>query len=514
MRLRNALASLTLLSLVATLPGCALAPQQQSGGDIAYVEDENARLKQLLIQYENDARNNQVMIADANGRVQRSNLELEAANRKIGVYEQEIPRLRSLAVQAAQSAQSANQAQYAQYQQYVQYMNQMQKNQAKLVGTGQGTLRQDLSQQLTSLADQFGGVVVGNRIELPGDFFFDSGRYNLNPNARAAIRRMAEILAGENLQLMIAGHTDNDPIKNPALRSKGITDNLHLSLLRAKAVVDELKKAGYPSHLMYPTGWGETRPIVPNTDRASKKLNRRVDILIDPTPAQAQGMAQIMGVEPIGPSSGVSGGGVATQSQAVYDGEPMSTTYVQGYQTSGYPQASAAVQTTTTTYSSPSWSSTSSYSPSSSSSYSTITSVETVEGTDVGTADLIGAPTVYGSSGYDSYSAPTTSYGGYSEPSYAVPSYSAPEPSYSVPSYGSPAPSYGTPEPFDPYSTPGPSFGVPQGQGYGAPQQFGVPMPAAPGYAQPQFGDPFTQVPSSAYNQPLAMGGGQPGYYW
>ncbi|MDR1745418.1 MAG: hypothetical protein LBS30_06670, partial [Planctomycetota bacterium] len=83
----------------ATLAGCT--PQ----GDVAYVEDENARLKQLLIQYENDARNNQVMVAEANSRVERANLELDAANRKIGVYEGEIPRLREIAANAANANQ-------------------------------------------------------------------------------------------------------------------------------------------------------------------------------------------------------------------------------------------------------------------------------------------------------------------------------------------------------------------------------------------------------------------------
>lgn len=399
MRSRRILATLLLLATAVAFPGCT--PPE----DIAYVEDENARLKQLLIQYENDARNNQVMITDANGRVQRVNLELEAAGRKIGVYEQEIPRLRNLAVQAAQSAQAANQAQYQQYQQYVQYMNAAGRNQNRVVSTG--TLRSDLAQQLSSLADQFGGVIVGNRLELPGDFFFDSGRYDLNPNARAAIRRMAEILAGENLQLMVVGHTDNDPIKNPTLRSRGINDNLHLSLLRAKAVVDELKKAGYPPTLMYPTGWGELRPIVPNTDRSSKKLNRRVDILIDPTASQTMGMSEITGVEPVASQAGYSA--------SVTSVEPMATTYTQGY-------------TETAIQSAPS--------------YSTIETIEPVVG---GTADLT-QPAYTPAPSYQS--APV-----YQAPSYPAPSY--PAPSYPAPSY--PAPGYSAPMYADPYN-PAPTY--------------------------------------------------------
>ena len=265
MRSRTIITAIVFLASLAVFSGCT--PQD----DVAYVEDENARLKQLLIQYENDARNNQVMVAEANGRVDRANLELESANRKIAVYESEIPRLRTIAANATNT---------------------------QFVSTGRG-MSEKVAQQLSALAEQFGGTVIGNRVELPGDFFFDSGRYDLNPNARAAIRRMSEILAGENLFLMVVGYTDNDPVRNPTLRSKGINDNLHLSLLRAKSVVDELRKAGYPPTMMYPTGWGELRPIVQNTDKASKKLNRRVDILIDPAASNIFGMSTITGVEPV-----------------------------------------------------------------------------------------------------------------------------------------------------------------------------------------------------------------------
>ncbi len=268
MRSRMFFTAVVFLTSLVALAGCT--PQD----DIAYVEDENARLKQLLIQYENDARNNQVMLAEANSRIERINLELDAANRKVGVYEGEIPRLREIAVNAANASNT----------QFV---------------SGRAGMSEKVAQQLAALAEQFGGVVVGNRLELPGDFFFDSGRYELNSHARAAIRRMSEILAGENLFLMVVGYTDNDPIRNPNLRSKGINDNLHLSLLRAKSVVDELRKAGYPPMLMYPTGWGELRPIVPNNNAASKKLNRRVDILIDPAASNIFGMSAITGVEPV-----------------------------------------------------------------------------------------------------------------------------------------------------------------------------------------------------------------------
>ena len=120
----------------------------------------------------------------------------------------------------------------------------------------------------------------------------------LTPTSRAAVRKLVEILRGENLFLMIVGHTDSDPVRNPTLRGRGINDNLHLSLLRSKAVLDEMQRAGYPAMLMFPTGWGELRPIAPNTTAANKKLNRRVEILVDPAASNIFGISSITGLEP------------------------------------------------------------------------------------------------------------------------------------------------------------------------------------------------------------------------
>jgi chemotaxis protein MotB len=79
---------------------------------------------------------------------------------------------------------------------------------------------------------------------------------------------------------MITGHTDSDPVKHS--RKKGIEDNRHLSVMRALNVLEEMKKHGYPGELLYPTGWGELRPVSSNDSKQGKARNRRVEIYIDP----------------------------------------------------------------------------------------------------------------------------------------------------------------------------------------------------------------------------------------
>jgi flagellar motor protein MotB len=153
-------------------------------------------------------------------------------------------------------------------------------------------------EQLRQLAKTFGGRLIGNRLELPGDFFFGSGEFELREEARRAIQKVAEILMkaeGEKVTLLIVGYTDTDPVKHS--RSKGIRDNRHLSVMRALAVLNDMKKAGYPENLMYPTGWGELYPMDASGSKEGKAVNRRVDILIDPVASGLFGISEITGVE-------------------------------------------------------------------------------------------------------------------------------------------------------------------------------------------------------------------------
>ncbi len=173
-----------------------------------------------------------------------------------------------------------------------------------------GRLGRKEQQQLEILAKELGGKLVGNRLELPGDFFFGSGKFDLRAESKAALKELSAILKGKNLMLLIVGYTDSDPIKNPRLRRLGVRDNRHLSLLRSLSVLNELKKNGYPEKLMYPTGWGELRPLDKSGTPTGKALNRRVEIMIDPAASGLFAFSAITDVTPAVPVTGEGGGPV------------------------------------------------------------------------------------------------------------------------------------------------------------------------------------------------------------
>ena len=70
----------------------------------------------------------------------------------------------------------------------------------------------------------------------------------------------------------VQGHTDSDG---------GAARNLKLSEGRARAVVEYLVKKGIAAERLTPRGYGEERPLVPNTSRKNKATNRRVQFVID-----------------------------------------------------------------------------------------------------------------------------------------------------------------------------------------------------------------------------------------
>lgn len=160
-----------------------------------------------------------------------------------------------------------------------------------------------VQQQLQILVERFGGELIGNRLQLPGDYLFSAGRFELTSQSRELVRQLVSILKDEDLVLLVVGHTDNDPVRRA--KRFGIKDNLHLSLMRAYSVVSEMTSAGYPKNRLYPTGWGDLLPIADNSSKSGKALNRRVEILIDPA---ASGLFPISAIYDVkGPMEGQGG---------------------------------------------------------------------------------------------------------------------------------------------------------------------------------------------------------------
>lgn len=122
-------------------------------------------------------------------------------------------------------------------------------------------------------------------IRVASDLTFNSGSDSLREGAQEGLRQLARTLSGESASgyaLRVVGHTDSQPISNPATRER-FANNRVLSVFRAMAVSEALQAAGFPGNRVEVSGWGPHRPAVRNNPTGGTAGNRRVEIFVVPT---------------------------------------------------------------------------------------------------------------------------------------------------------------------------------------------------------------------------------------
>jgi chemotaxis protein MotB len=126
------------------------------------------------------------------------------------------------------------------------------------------------------------GVVI----DLSGSAFYLPGSAELRDEATPVLEKLALALKAPiylPYVIEVEGHTDDDPINTPAIRS-----NWELSALRATRVVRLFNELGIDAVRMRAAGLSDTRPKAPNRDaqgnaiKENQALNRRVSVRVYP----------------------------------------------------------------------------------------------------------------------------------------------------------------------------------------------------------------------------------------
>ena len=101
---------------------------------------------------------------------------------------------------------------------------------------------------------------------------FVQSKAELLPDAQPALNQLLTFLR-ENpvVRIELAGHTDNQG---------DFDENLSLSKQRVEVVKAFLVTNGIVANRIVSRGYGSTRPIAPNTAEATRRLNRRVEMVI------------------------------------------------------------------------------------------------------------------------------------------------------------------------------------------------------------------------------------------
>ncbi|QDQ27505.1 DotU family type VI secretion system protein [Chitinimonas arctica] len=133
-----------------------------------------------------------------------------------------------------------------------------------------GLLQREISEGLVSVADHENRSVITIR----GDGLFESGSADVTSAYMPVLARISAELGKVNGQILISGHTDNQP-----LRSMRFPSNWHLSRARAEAVRDLLAES-LPANRLLVDGRSDSEPVVVNDTPANRARNRRVEITL------------------------------------------------------------------------------------------------------------------------------------------------------------------------------------------------------------------------------------------
>lgn len=164
--------------------------------------------------------------------------------------------------------------------------NSKERRERALIGAGVGALTGAgvgayMDKQEAKLRTQLQGTGVsvtrnGNDLilNMPGNITFKTASSDLNANFYKVLDSVTLVLKEFDKTLIdVEGHTDSD----------GADDyNLKLSQDRANSVSSYLQSRGVNNQRIVAIGFGESRPIAPNTTPDGKQQNRRVELKLQP----------------------------------------------------------------------------------------------------------------------------------------------------------------------------------------------------------------------------------------
>jgi len=153
--------------------------------------------------------------------------------------------------------------------------------------SGRGALPPELATELEKFAassDMISFEQNSGMVKFNSDLLFEKGSDVVAAQAIEPVKKLCEIIsskAGNGLDVIIAGHTDDLPIGATTMREH--RTNWHLSAHRAISVEKLMETNGVNPKRMSVRGFGEYRPLEANlAGKKGNAKNRRVEIYLVP----------------------------------------------------------------------------------------------------------------------------------------------------------------------------------------------------------------------------------------
>lgn len=120
-------------------------------------------------------------------------------------------------------------------------------------------------------------------VQMPAEVLFESGSAELSEDGKKTLQEVAAILKTDpDRKLIVAGHTDNQPIADAKFRN-----NWQLSAERAVIVTEVLVASGLKAKNLMAAGLSEYHPVGDNRTGNGRQTNRRIELVIQPPELEA-----------------------------------------------------------------------------------------------------------------------------------------------------------------------------------------------------------------------------------
>jgi chemotaxis protein MotB len=252
--------------IVAFAGGCVKKSTHQKA--LSHIKDLEAQLADAQKKIDDDGKR----ITQLEEDLARVGADLDATGKGKQLTEEELERIRKekeateIELADLRAKREADQARLAAYQE-------LQRRFKSLVETG-----------ALEIAFRNGQMTL----KLPSGVLFSSGSADLSDAGESTLAEVTKVLlAFKERRFLIAGHTDNVPIK-----TKKFKNNWYLSTARAVSVLEYMISEGFPATQLAAAGYADKDPVGDNSSEEGRELNRRIEIIIVPDLSELPQLAE------------------------------------------------------------------------------------------------------------------------------------------------------------------------------------------------------------------------------
>ncbi|KPJ96005.1 MAG: hypothetical protein AMJ55_02745, partial [Gammaproteobacteria bacterium SG8_15] len=237
---------------------------------------DNLRLLQSRVNdLESQKKQLEADLESTNEKLSATNKELDAKNAELADINKQLEKKNQM-LSSTSAELEAKQKALAETTQKLQatadYMNKTDKLYDDLV--------KELSSELDAKTIKIKEMKDGVNVNLSEDILFSSGSASLNESGKTVIIKVSQKLKDIPHQVIVAGFTDNIPIRGKL--TEKFPTNWELAGARAASVVRLLQEQGVDSAKLTAVSFGENQPVESNDTPEGRAQNRRIEIRMRP----------------------------------------------------------------------------------------------------------------------------------------------------------------------------------------------------------------------------------------